>query len=65
MSDQADALDGIARAIHALGNGDAGTTMGGLESLGMAIMKGNAEIATSISDLAEAVRDLADAVRGG
>lgn len=54
----AQALQSVAKAIHYLGNGDAGTTMGGLEYVGASIREGMSEVASAVSDLADAVRHM-------
>ena len=58
----AEALAMVARAIHALGNADAATPMGGLEALGAVIKEGDERIVDAIGELASAVREVADAL---
>lgn len=55
-----EALDGIASALHWLGTGDAGTSMGAIEALGVMNKEGASEIATAIRDGLESI---ADAIR--
>jgi hypothetical protein len=55
-----DALAGIKRALRDLGNGDAATSMGGMEALGKAVLDSSQTIASAISELAAAVDRLAE-----
>lgn len=48
----AQALMDVAHEIKYLGNGDAATTMGGLEALGKVIMDSASEVASAVSDIA-------------
>lgn len=52
----ADAGFAIARALRLLGNADAGTPLGALEALGVAIRESATEIALGLSEIAEALR---------
>lgn len=49
------ALQEVAVALKYLGNGDAGTPMGGLEALGLCIKEAGEQIAGAISELAQAI----------
>ena len=70
----ADGLDHIAYALHQMGNGDATTTVGGLEGLGMAVKDGLGGLADGLHQseinntenfgcIAESIDGLADALR--
>mgnify|MGYP001558271493 CR=1 FL=1 len=52
-----DGLYRVARALRDLGNGNAATSMGGMEALGMTMKESAEIIAGALSDLAEAIRD--------
>ena len=56
----ADAIDGVARALHRLGNADACTAMGGLEAHGKAILDAAEMIAGALSQVASAIETAAD-----
>jgi len=47
----------IRSAAREIGTGDAATTMGGLEFVGMKIGEGSESIADAINNLAEAIRE--------
>lgn len=55
-----DALAGIKRALRDLGNGDAATSMGGMEALGKAVLDSSERISDAITALAMAVDRLAE-----
>lgn len=44
------AVEGLAHAVHRLGNADAQTSMGGLEALGLEMGKGLTRVAEAIQD---------------
>lgn len=46
-----DGLRDVARALYALGNGDAGTTMGAVEGLAMKIHEGLGDVVCAIEGL--------------
>lgn len=46
----ADAIESLARAVHALGNNNAGTNMGAIENLAKELRDGLAAIAESIEE---------------
>lgn len=58
-----DGLYSVARALHALGNGNAATHMGGMEALGKAVLDSSEQIASAMGGIADAISDLADAIR--
>ena len=51
-----DALYRVARALRALGNGDAATQMGGMEALGVAMRESADTIAGALNNLADAIQ---------
>lgn len=51
-----DSLDGIARALRALGNADASTPMGGLEAHGLAIRQSLDRLTSAADGIADAIR---------
>jgi hypothetical protein len=53
----AEAIDGVARALRALGNGNASTPMGAIEALGAVIKESIGGLALSIETIAEAHRE--------
>lgn len=57
-----EALEGLTFWIRQLGNGDAGTSMGGMEALGKAILDAGSKVADSIDDHTAAVHRLSGVV---
>ena len=55
----ADAINNLATQIKYLGNGDASTSMGGMEALGLEIKNAGSAVAAAIHDLAAAQREVA------
>lgn len=51
-----DGLFALSRAVRRLGNGDASTSMGGMEALGKAMLDSSSMIASALGDLADAIR---------
>lgn len=57
-----DALMSMSRALRDLGNGNAATSLGGLEAHGMTMLEGANNIAGALAGVAEAINRLAEAV---
>jgi hypothetical protein len=55
------AINRLALQVKYLGNGDAATSMGGLEALGKVLSESNQCIASALSGVAQAIDRLADA----
>lgn len=51
------AIDGVARALSRLGNGDAATAMGAIENLALEVREGSTRIAEALNAIAEAIED--------
>jgi uncharacterized protein Yka (UPF0111/DUF47 family) len=52
----------IARALRALGTGDAASSMGAIEFLAVSVKEGSENVQSGLSRIAEAIEQLADAV---
>lgn len=58
-----DAINGVAHSLKYLGNGDAWTSMGGMEAHGKIVSEALQEISSAISEHSQAIESLADAIR--
>lgn len=60
LTDIAESIGAVARALHRLGNADATTPFGAIEGLGAAIIEAGAGIAEALNRIAEAIEARAD-----